>query len=501
LLVPAVLSADAREALRKAVLLVQQGRLEEADVQAKLALDDPATRPAAYSVLGSIRLQQQRFDESVDLLQRAIKLEPRLLGAHLTLGHVYLLQAKPDAALKTFRRALELDPNNAVARLAIAQSEVERGNYRAALDLARPVVDEFKLSPEGIFVLAVSALGTGDRAAAAALIPVWLRLTDVPAPLTLRFGVTLARLGAPREAIDILEHARKAGGTSYELAFNLGGAYLMAGDAARALEAYDEALRLQSESLAALRQAAGIAERQGELERSLSYWMRAKKLSPDDPAILLGFGRVCLKMDLLEDAEPALTKAASMKPEEISYQYTLAAAKVGKRQYEAAQRLLEPLLKRWPEDAHLHYAMGAVLYTQGHLNRAETHLRESVRLQSDQLPSYYYLALAARDLGRDADAIAILRGLLEKHPDHAASNEVLGTLLMSSQQYEQAELHLRKAVSQNPQSVRANYQLGLLLARMGKKEESDKLLTHTKTLREQDEASSRLQLRLLEPDR
>ena len=84
-----------------------------------------------------------------------------------------------------------------------------------------------------------------------------------------------------------------------------------------------------------------IAERLNELERSLSYWIRAKKLQPEDPEILLGFGRVCLRMDLLDDAEPALTRAAGQRPDDPAYQYTLAAAKVGKRQYESAQRLLE----------------------------------------------------------------------------------------------------------------------------------------------------------------
>jgi hypothetical protein len=52
-----------------------------------------------------------------------------------------------------------------------------------------------------------------------------------------------------------------------------------------------------------------------------------------------------------------------------------------------------------------------------------------------------------------------------------------------------------------PKSVKANYQLGLLLARTGKKEEADKQLELAKSLRKEDEATSRLQLRLLEPDR
>jgi len=77
---------------------------------------------------------------------------------------------------------------------------------------------------------------------------------------------------------------------------------------------------------------------------------------------------------------------------------------------------------------------------------------------------------------------------------------MLGSLLMGAQRHEEAERNLRVAVQLAPQSVRANYQLGLLLARMGRKEEADRQLAHAKTLREEDEASSRLQLRLMDPD-
>ena len=39
--------------------------------------------------------------------------------------------------------------------------------------------------------------------------------------------------------------------------------------------------------------------------------------------------------------------------------------------------------------------------------------------------------------------------------------------------------------------MKANYQLGLLLARMGRKEEADKQLELAKSLREEDEETSR----------
>ena len=57
---PAPAPVDARSALQHAAALAQQGRLDEADQQARLALTDPDTQAAACSVLGAIRFRQQR---------------------------------------------------------------------------------------------------------------------------------------------------------------------------------------------------------------------------------------------------------------------------------------------------------------------------------------------------------------------------------------------------------------------------------------------------------
>src|SRR5262249_2214863 len=292
-----------------------------------------------------------------------------------------------------------------------ARAATERRDYKGSLELAQPALAAFKASPNGVLVLATDFLKTGDRAAAQALVADARRLGTVPSGWSVAFAEVLIKGGLVAEGVDVLERARKADPSSYELAFALGGAYLVKGEPSRALESYDAALSVKPASVAALRQAAAVAEDHGELERSLSYWMRAKKLT-DDAGDLLGFGRVCLRMDLLDDAEQALTRAAERKPGELSYQYTLAAAKVGKRQYEAAQALLEPLVAKRPADAQLQYALGSVLYLQAHLAEAAARFRESLRLDADQVASPYYLALIARDQGRDAEAIEQLEALL-----------------------------------------------------------------------------------------
>jgi len=493
-------TVDGSAALQQAAALVQQGKLAEAEEQARIALSDPGTRAVANSVLGTIRFQQNRVGDSVRYLEEAIRLEPRLLGAHLTLAQAYTAQGDAKRALALFDHVLELDPSNVTARLALARAATESGNYSRSLELARPVLPAFKESPDGLLILATDFLKTDNRAEVANLVKDWDRLRSVPQSWSITFGLLLAKEGAIAEAVEILERAKQTGPPSYNLAFNLGSVYVLNNQPSRALDAYDAALSLKPDAVPALRSAAAIAERQGELERALSYWIRAKKAEPENPEILLGFGRVCLRMDLLDDAEPALTQAASLKPDEAAYQYTLAAAKVGKHQFDSAQALLERLIEKRPADAQMQYALGAVLYVQGHLEESTTHLRESIRLQPGQLTSHYYLALIARDQGDEAQAIEALEKLLGRYPEHGPSCEVLGGLLMAARRYPEAEQQLRKAVRLDPASVKANYQLGLLLSRMGRKEDADKQFELAKGLRTKQEASSRLQLRLLDPD-
>src|SRR5262249_20386944 len=194
------LLADSRAALQNAASLVQEGRLDEVEQQARLALSDPSARAVAYSVLGTIRFQQKRLAESVSYLEKAIALEPRLIGAQLSLAEAYDLQGKTERALAVYEHVVKLDSSNASARLALARAATENGNYQKSLSWAHPVVGEFKRSPDGLFVLATDYLKTHDTKAAAALAIDWLQLTDVPVEWSMKFALLLAREGVVPEA-------------------------------------------------------------------------------------------------------------------------------------------------------------------------------------------------------------------------------------------------------------------------------------------------------------
>ena len=149
-------------------------------------------------------------------------------------------------ALPLYRHVLTLDPSNATARLELARAETENGNFQQSLELARPVLSALKNSPDGLFVLAIDYLKTKDQDAAVSLASDWLRLSDIPPDLSMKFALVFAREGVASQAIDLLNAIRKKGPPSYELAFNLAGAYQLEERWALALASYDEALTFES---------------------------------------------------------------------------------------------------------------------------------------------------------------------------------------------------------------------------------------------------------------
>ncbi len=487
--------------LERAVALITQGNLEGAEKEARLALEQPSTRAAGLSVLGTIRLQQNKIDEGREFLEKALKLNPDLLGARLNLGNVYVLEGKADQAREMFQQALDMDPGNLTARMNLAQLEATAGSYESSLELLEPIAGQLRSSPSGLLLLLVGNLGLGRKDVARALVSDWKVLREnIPPLLAIEFAKPLTEHGLTQEAFQVLEEASGTAPASFELAFALGGAYLANGDTQRASDYYERAASLNEGCVLCLRQVAKIAEREGKKEKALSYLIKAKVAEPENPEVLFEFGRLCLEGDLFRDALPALEKAVQLRPENDRYNYVLASAYVGKMRHQDALVILDRLVKKHPEDPILNYAIGSVLCTVGtDLDGSENYLRKSINLQPDQLAAYYYLGLVVLRKRDQDQAVEIFQELLQRYPDHLGSLEQLGTILVKQRKYDQAQQVLEKVLRLDPQSLVGHYQYGLLLARLGKKEKSAKHMEIAQQLEEVRKKEAKMEFYLLNP--
>jgi tetratricopeptide (TPR) repeat protein len=488
--------------LQAAARLLDQGQTEQAETEARQALHTPATRALALEMLGTIRLQQGKYTESVTFLNQALALNPRLPGAHTTLGSAYVLQGKSAPARKSFQEALRLDPGNVNARFDWAKLESSLRNWQPSLNLLTPIAAQVAASDEGVLLLASDYAGLGKKEKLRALVHNWRQLPAPSDDASFDFSALLAANGLMDEARDVLdaEAARVNVQSSAALAARLGEAYANLRVLDRAEQAFQRALSLNPECAACYQSLASIAERQANSEKALAYLVTARKLSPDDPEIQFEFGKVCLERNLLDDAVPALEKAAKLQPERDQYVYVLASAHVARGNLTKAESLLMELKAKHPKDAVLDYAMGTVYYLMGKYSDAESLLTQSLQMQPDQVAASYYLALAYDSSGDEDRAVALFRELLKNHPKHAPSYVKLGAILVRQHQYDEARQDLERAIELDPVSVEAHHQLGLALLRLGRKADSDAQFAESRRLETQQRSQSEMRLRLLLPE-
>jgi tetratricopeptide (TPR) repeat protein len=501
LIVPASAFAQLNH-VQTAAQLLSQGQIPQAETEARLAMDNPATRPLGLAMMGTIRLAEGKYDESTTFLTQALTLNPHLVGARTTLGNAYLLQGKLEPARKSFQEALRLDPTNFNARLDLAKTEASLHNYTQSLAVAAPIAARLRDSDEGLLLLATTYGSLGKKEDLRALAPYWERLPGPPDESSLEFGNTLALFGLTAEAQKVFAavEAKTAANPSPSSTVQLAQSYLSAGILDRAEQNFQRALALNAACAPCEQGLAEIAERQGDTEKALAHLIEAKRQAPEDPEILFQFGKICLQRNLPDDAMPALAKAVQLKPDQDSYVYVLASANVAQGHLPQATSLFGQLLQKHPQDAVLQYALGAVDFLQGNYDQAESSLKQSLKTQPDQVAASYYLALTYDAIGQDAQSVTVFRELLRRHPDHAPSYVKLGSILLAQHQYDQAEPLLERAVVLDPKSVQAHYQLGLVLRRLGKTAESDSHLAESRKLEAERSSQTDLKLRLLLPD-
>jgi tetratricopeptide (TPR) repeat protein len=87
--------------------------MKNEDLEKALALLRKATQlqndiRLAYLDMGSILVDQKRYPEAIEALNRAVQLDPMQPDAHFRLGRVYKLTGKDAAAEKEFAKVREL---------------------------------------------------------------------------------------------------------------------------------------------------------------------------------------------------------------------------------------------------------------------------------------------------------------------------------------------------------------------------------------------------------
>jgi tetratricopeptide (TPR) repeat protein len=228
--------------------------------------------------------------------------------------------------------------------------------------------------------------------------------------------------------------------------------------------------------LSAVTELAVSARQAGRPDAALLALQHARTKLLDDPKLLLELGIQNTEMGLLPDALEALQNAQTIAPNDSDVLYALSRVELEEQHMPAAEAHLRAYLVMRPNDASAHYGLGHILAMEQRSEDARAEFEHSIQLQPVQTESYYQLGQIELEYQHDSQAEPLFQKVLARDPTHGGALTGMGILAFRKKAFVEAEQYLSGAEKTMPDYQPAHYYRGLVLARLGQKEESQREL-------------------------
>jgi tetratricopeptide (TPR) repeat protein len=426
-------------------LLLDLGRPDEAEARLR-EVHEPAYRLALE---GRLALERGDPKRALEILTHAIEQWPDNAGARIQAARAANELGQTDRAISELREATRAAPNDTDAALLLARLYLVKGDPESAVAfLARQREHRGFTTPEP-YLLAARAFGeAGQPQQARAMLEALAKLPghaalalaelagldqqeQGPAAAVKRIEASGLDLGEPgnEPALRAWAQAELALGKGADAATRIaaleaarpdaaalpvvrGQLALASGDLEAAQQAFEQALRLDVDSAAALAGEGEVALRRGDPAQALERFQGAVARAPDDPDYAYGVARAHLAAGDEAAAEADLRRVLRSHPEHVGAANDLAwlLARRGESlpwAQELAQRAVR--LAPSPETRD---TLGFVLWRQGHGKAARKAFEAALAARPDYATARYHLGLVQLDAGeRDAARASLEQAL------------------------------------------------------------------------------------------
>ncbi len=271
---------------RSGVGRLLSGDLKKARTLLSKALERDSKRVDTHLALASVALQEGQPEEAVDLLQRARKLDPKGVEVLFKLASTFEEIGRREEAINIYKDLLAGDAGNRKAMRALREIFVDLGQWDEALSLQKRII---------------KATASGPKAD-----------QEKQVLLQLRYEIASHQLesGEAEPAIDVCRELIKQDPAFTPARVTLGDACHQAGRNPDAIKAYEDGYKALKKSvfLARLEDLYINAEDPAAL---MAFYRAQMDADPNDLLLRLYFARLCLRLEMVDDAMQYLSDLES----------------------------------------------------------------------------------------------------------------------------------------------------------------------------------------------
>jgi tetratricopeptide (TPR) repeat protein len=333
---------------KKAQILTQLDRWEEAEKQCDMALATDPTNPDAHLVKGTVSLQKGDFDEAVVHLRQVIDTKPSESQGHLFLARALCLSGELSLAIEQLKAGLRILPKDVALRMELITYYQKQGEWEYALEAANTGLEQ--RPQDRLFLIQrgrmLTALEKPDQAE-----KVFKSIIDIqPEANTgyLELGRLKASAGDHAGAIPLFEKALHLEGDKATALKLLLDAYLETKQADKAEALCRKMLQQDPGDAVAAAELASIEFQQGKYQGAEKHFKAAIQASPYSEEPYRGLLAVYGTTHQLEEALALLKEIYSQDPESFRIGFTLCLLYEKLGQYETAISVGEALISKYP---------------------------------------------------------------------------------------------------------------------------------------------------------
>ena len=362
------------------------------------------------------------------------------------------------------------------ASLAAGLVELNRGNIFEAIRIFKEIVRAEPSSPAASFYLSGLYTGMGRYGTAYGYLKTAMRDNTSLGAYYHQLGVIRRAEGCRPEALAAFQQALKAGMGKDEASAwrQIGDMQMDLLDWDKALDAYQNVLRLQPEDASARLALGRLYLDRNDLQRAVIELRKALESATPPDGVHSSLGRAYRALGNLESAASILQKGVEQSPADQESLYMLGQVllalgrdKDGRRVMDEYQSLQERLSR-----TNSQFEAAIERAQSGELDRAEALLKESLRLAPRYAPALQALGVVQLNRGNTQGALEMLKQAQISNPLNAETYFSMGTAYLRSGKLSEALDMTLRAQILDVDDPRYPTQLGEIYSKMNRTAES-----------------------------
>ena len=428
--------------------------------------------------LGNNFVRLDDITRGIYCYQRALELNPNLVGAYQNLGEAMKRQGKLEEALVYYQKAIGLTNQAADVSDLFSKKNGVFDCYKSAevLDLSRAqnkLQDSDKLldsltseDAEALIVLAGHYYNKGKLSEAIAQCQRAISLQPQAVGAYQILGEALQVSGKLEEAKRCYFKVLEIQPNFAEVWASLGNVFAQQQRWQDAINSYQKAVSLQPQSAEFYRKLANVFERIGVLEQAAICSYKAVNLEPRGATAeqCLILGNTLLGQEKVDEAVACYRLAIQLNPKLSPAYHNIGEILSRKQEWEGAINAYRHSIQVKQDNAGSHYGLAKALSAQESWEEAVVSYRKVILFNPNSAEVYHQLGDALTKLNKLDEAVSVYRRAIELNPDNSWSHNNLGDTLIKLQQWEEAIAPYRYATQLNPNWAWTFYNLGEALA-------------------------------------